>query len=396
MRSSLNRTWVVITVAWLLCILAILPVLFHWPAATPRISRTQLAIWIGYATALVLCVLIYRAESRRTHARYAAAVALLTLFLTAVVNNVHSYSVDQVTNMFPYTTNEKWQETLQNNVINLRSDVAPHSYRFLPNGIVRWLEVRHVSFRAAADIYRLEFGILLFYAIYRFARLYTNFTGGVLSMAIVAAIFPVTFEQYAGQLTDPLSHLSFVLAFIFLESDNFPLLLTTLLIGSLAKETVLAMAGFYVLYGRRDKRFPIKAIGTCLAALASYILVRLYVLHGVIQYHNVSGVDPGHIPDNLTDKTWPELVILTIVGLVFFLVLSWKETPRSLKRLYFYLVPVLFVSSVFFSWIRETRNYVPVVIVLAVIAARFCTAPLASYCIAEGEPSEVRGQKTVH
>ncbi len=48
----------------------------------------------------------------------------------------------------------------------------------------------HVSFRAAADIYRLLAGLLEFYAVYRFARLFTSFNGGVLAMLLVAAVIP--------------------------------------------------------------------------------------------------------------------------------------------------------------------------------------------------------------
>jgi hypothetical protein len=37
---------------------------------------------------------------------------------------------------------------------------------------------------------------------------------------------------------------------------------------------------------------------------------------------------------------------------------------------------VLFVSGIFFSWLAESRNYVPVAIVMAVAAARYLTASL--------------------
>ena len=54
-----------------------------------------------------------------------------------------------------------------------------------------------------------------------------------------------------------------------------------------------------------------------------------------------------------------------------FLVLGWKETPASLKRMALYLTPVLLISNVFFGWLYETRNYMPAVFVLAVIAGRY-------------------------
>jgi hypothetical protein len=374
-RGKRNRTWLILIAVWGLSAVAILPVVFHWAAPYPRISRSALAAELGYALALLICYLIYRFESVRLPRRSAVALTFTIVLLTAIVNNVHSYYIDQAS-YFPYTTNEAWQETLQNNVVNLSPAVAPHSYRFLPNGIVRWVQMGHVRFRTAADVYRLLSGLLLFYAIYRFARLYANFAGGVLAMFFVAATYPVSFEQYAGQLTDPLSHLSFVLAFIFLETENFAFLITALLLGSLAKETVLALSGYYVLFCTKQRHYAIKASALCVSAVALYFAVRLYVLHGTMQYQNVSGVNAAHILDNWRDPTWPQVFLLTACGGVFFLFLSWKRTPLSLKRMYFYLLPILFVSSVFFSWIRETRNYMPLVVILSVIAARFCTAPL--------------------
>jgi hypothetical protein len=100
------------------------------------------------------------------------------------------------------------------------------------------MELGGVSFDVARDVYRYVFGVLLFYAVYRYARLYTNYLGGILAMLLAGVVYPVSFEHYAGQLTDPLSHLSFLLAFIFLHTGAFAAFLTTLLIGALAKSLV--------------------------------------------------------------------------------------------------------------------------------------------------------------
>ncbi len=360
----------ILIVVWAFAAVASLPVLFHWAAPPPRISRTNLAVELGYAAAALLCYWMYRSESRRLSRSQALALAFSVFLLTSVVNNLHNFNVDRVSNLFPYATNEVWQEQLQNNVVNLAPGVAPHSYRFLPNGIVRWIEMGHVRFRVAADIYRLLSGLLLFYAIYRYARLYTSFVGGILVMLFVSVLYPVSFERYAGQLTDPLSHLSFVLGFVFLETEDFPCLLTTLLLGSLAKETVLALSGYYVLFCRNQKHYGMKAGTLCAAALASYFGVRFFVLHGTMAYQQVSGVNADHILLNWQDPPWPALFLLTACAYLPFLALNWKRTPISLKRMYFYLLPVLFASSLFFSWLAETRNFMPVVFVLAVVAAR--------------------------
>src|SRR5208283_3644637 len=186
-------------------------------------------------------------------------------------------------------------ETTNDLVIQRSSSALPHSYRFLPNSIVRWMQMSGLAYEQARDLYRLIFGILLFYAIYKYARLYTNYLGAVIAMLLVGVAYPVSFEWSAGQLTDPLSHLSFVLAFIFLETEEFALLLSTLLIGSLAKETVLAMAGYYVLFHRKERRYVLKAAVLCVAGVAVYFGVRLWVLHGTMHYDQASGMTLGHV-----------------------------------------------------------------------------------------------------
>jgi hypothetical protein len=233
------------------------------------------------------------------------------------------------------------------------------------------MQLGGVRFDAARDIYRMLSGLPLFYVIYRFARLYTNYLGAIVAMLLVSAVYPISFEWYAGQLTDPLSHLSFVLAFIFLETENFAFLVTTLLIGSLAKETVLAMAGFYVLFCRNQRNYAAKAMTISIASLVIYFGVRLFVLHGGMAYQQVSGVSAGHIFENWRDSKWHGLFLVTAGAYIPFLILGWRNTPVILKQLVFYLLPVLFVSSLLFSWLSETRNFMPVVFVLAVISSRY-------------------------
>src|SRR5208283_1697756 len=136
------------------------------------------------------------------------------------------------------------------------------------------------SFPQARDLYRLLFGMLLFYAIYRYARVFSGHLGAIIAVLLTAAVFPISFQYYVGQLTDPMSHLSFVLAFLFIEREDFPFLLTTLVIGALAKESVLAMAGYYALFGRKDKHYPIKVAGLLVCCAAVYLGVRMLVLGG--------------------------------------------------------------------------------------------------------------------
>lgn len=315
---------------------------------------------------------MYRLEKRRLTRPQAFCLIFLVLTLTVVTNSIHRFYVDHGS-IFPNLSNFEWQKRLQNNVINLIPEVAPHSYRFLPNSLVRWMECTGVTFEVARDIYRLFFGLLLFYALYRYARLFTNYLGALIALLLVATVYPVSFEYSAGQLTDPLSHLSFVLAFIFLETSDFAFLLTTLIIGALAKETVLAMAGSYALFPRTDQRYWAKTCVLLASAAAIYMAVRAFVLKSAshYEYRQISGVTPEHVVLNLANGRWGAVVFLIVGVLAVFLVIAWKETPLSLKRQALYLFPVLFLSSTLFSWLWEGRNFMPVTFILAVIAGNY-------------------------
>ncbi len=372
----LSQKWLSLFLAWALAAFFAWPVLAHRTVMAHRESRSFDATVVGYALAAFLCYWFYRAESRRLHPARNRILIVLIFLLTCFANQIHYYFVDQGS-VFSYETNLVWQEQLQIDVAKLAPSAAPHSYRFLPNGIVLWMQVCRVRYDVARNLYRLIFGLLLFYALYRFARLYTDYLGAVLALLMIAAVYPMSFELYAGQLTDPLSHLSFVLAFIFLESQDFEFLLTALLIGSLAKETVLAMTGYYILFCRTDKRYVSKSSTLALASLAAYYGVRWLVLHGTLSYGMISNHEPNHLINNLNAPGWKVTIPLLVGGYLTFLVLGWKETPIALKRLAIYLIPLLIVSNYFFGWLGETRNYMPAVFVLAVIAGRYISRRVA-------------------
>ncbi len=367
---TLHRT-LTLALVWTLTAVAILPVVFKWPAPLAPAHRfLNLHIGFWYLVAAAICWSIYRKERVSLSRAQTLSLVFLIFLLTSIVNQVHLFNVDQ-SDYFRSMSNAAWQEALNDIVIQRSPVSAPHSYRFLPNAIVRWMQLTGLDYGTARDLYRLIFGLLLFYAIYKYARLYTNQVGGILAMVFVAAVYPVSFERYAGQLTDPMSHLSFALAFIFLGTGDFAYLLSTLVIGSLAKETVLAMTAFFVLFSRREKGYRWKASLLSLATLAAFFGVRFAVLHGGMSYLQVSGVPPDFIRSNWADSTWPPLFLLTACAFLPLLALGWKETPLLLKRQIFFLLPVLFLSGLAFSWLHETRNFMPLVFVSSVIGARY-------------------------
>jgi hypothetical protein len=365
-----KKNWI-LALVWAATLFCIWPILRHRTILAHWEWRTRLATILSYVLAAFLGYLFYRTESRRGLDRSRAViVVVLICLLTSVVNQIHHSFVDEGT-VLGYENNLAWQEGLQIAVVQFKPAAIPHSYRFLPNGIVLWMQICRIDYHAARDIYRLVCNLFLFYALYRFARLYTDYLGGILTMLFVAVVYPIGFEAYAGQLTDPLSHLSFVLAFIFLETGDFAYLLSTLLIGSLAKETVLALAGFYVLFCRTERRYTLKALILCVSSAIAYFGVRFLVLRGPLHYEQVSsGISLGHPLFNLHTSGWLIAILALLGGYTVFLVLAWKETPSILKGLALYLIPVLIGSNVLIGWLHETRNYMPAVFVLAVITAR--------------------------
>ena len=378
-----RRTWIILTAVWILAAVAVLPVVFHWKAAPPRHSRTEWAIWLTEALTVLICFLIYRAELCRHSPRQAIGVALMAVFVTCVVVNTHNFYIDNG-QMFPDITNHVWQQRLQNDVVNL-VPLPPHNYRFLPNGIVRWMEMGHVPFITDVLIYRFITGLCFFYALYRLARLFVNYAGAMLAMLFVAAVFPISYEYYAGQLTDPLSHLSFVLGCIFLATGNFPMLLTTLLVGTLAKESVLALVGFYVLFCRRQANYLRNSVTLCVTGAVMLLGVRYLVGRGNQSYGRLV----GFIVDNVTDSRWPLVWVLTSVAGAFVFFLAWKRIPLFLKQLYFYLLIVLSLANLIMGWAREARNYMPTTFVLAVVVARafmILSESTESVDVADGGP----------
>ncbi len=384
--GNANPRLLLLAVIWILAAIASLPFLFRWHAPQPATGTAALLrTGAGYLLTLAVCYLMYRSESRRLTRRHALALVFLILLLTKITNRIHQHTVDYGPNAFGSVQNTAWQNMLEDNVIQRVRYDAPHAARFLPNSVVRWLQLGGWSFPQARDLYRLLFGMLLFYAIYRYARVFSGHLGAIIAVLLTAAVFPISFQYYVGQLTDPMSHLSFVLAFLFIEREDFPFLLTTLVIGALAKESVLAMAGYYALFGRKDKHYPIKVAGLLVCCAAVYLGVRMLVLGGPMEYKDISGVSIDHVIRNLSDSRWHYPFLLTAGSLTPMLALGWKQTPVSLRRLAVYLIPVLFISSAFFSWLVETRNFMPVVIVLAV-AAGYLLANWAATTRGAGEP----------
>jgi hypothetical protein len=373
---------------------AVLPLAFRWsprPSFTGRAAHVELDL--AYALALVLVYYLYRTELRTLGKARSMVLAFLIVFLAAITYQLHRYYIDHAS-LTPAISNLDWQIKVHEGVMHLAPSFAPHSYRFLPNCLVRWLQLAGFGYENARDAYRLFAGLVLFYALYRYARLFANYAGAVIAMLLVALIYPISFEYYAGQLTDPLSQLSFILALTFVETADFALFSSTLLIGSLAKETVLAMAAYYVLFRRAERHYGLKASLLACAVVIDYFGVRWLVLgrSAHYRYDQVSGITQADVWINWHNGRWLPVVLLSVGSLLPFLFANWKDTPSALKQQVFFLLPTLFLSSLFFSWLFEARNFMPLVFVLAVVTGRYMSKILLQEEKASASPQSPASQ----
>lgn len=348
---------------------ALAPIVLRLPApAVPRSEGLQLSLTAALYLLPVLVAAVCFWYERDLPVSEKVALFILLAFLTRWMNQVHYILVDSGTGLFPYS-NAVWQRRVHEDILNLSPQALPHSYRFLANSIIRLFEQITASYDQARWVYRETFVFLLALAAYRYARLYLGHAAAMVSLVLWALVYPLTLLRYAGQPIDPLSHLSFVLAFIFIERRQFLYLLLALLVGSLAKETVLGMAGFFVLFRRSEPRHRSKSALLLLLGAGSYLGVRYFVLRGVPAYSQISGVGGEHVLTNLRSGHWFALTFYAVGLFVPFLALAWRSTPQGLKQTIVYSFSMISASSLLYSWLSETRNLMPVAIPLAAATA---------------------------
>lgn len=362
-----NWKWIGLTL--LLALLVLLPVFLRLPAPTDNGPHILAQLFVRYGLVILATAGCYFFDGKLTSQEKRDAL-LLCLVLTLLTNYLHLWLVDNAS--YSWGANRSVQMELHEAAIMSKAESLPHSYRFLPDAVIRWLEQLSHDFDSARDGYRNIFNLFVFYALYRFARFFLQRSGALACLALWACILPVSYRYYAGQPADPMSHLSFLLAFIFLETEQFAWLVLTILIGSLAKETVLAMSGYYAIFHWRDRRFLPRAALLLLASAVLYFGVRAAVLHSAPQYSQISGVTTQHVTENWNNYSrWVGTLFFTVGIFLPFVFIGWRTAPASLRRLVIFLVPVLFLSSLIFSWLREARNFMPLCAVLIVMTVYY-------------------------
>ena len=89
-------------------------------------------------------------------------------------------------------------------------------------------------------------------------------------------LYPLSILRYWGQLTDPLSHMLFALAFLYLLEDRVIALAAVLALGVLAKETVVIVVPAYLAcYRSRGLRAWLMATMLGAVCVAAFLAARL-------------------------------------------------------------------------------------------------------------------------
>jgi hypothetical protein len=344
------------------------PAAFFAPYASATTTRVAEGLVLGLmALALAVRAFLERGEPRP----FALAVAFAGA--AAVMTAVHWAVVDSD------PTRLRWQrEEVYLPLLNHQGD-APHRDRQLPYGFVRLLERTTHDWLFSCLAYRWFFTWWFLWASYRLARHYHPPARALLAVVPVVLLYPLSVWYYWGQLADPLSHSLFLLSIIYLLEDRPWPLAASLALGVAAKETVVLLVPVYLAcWWWRGWRAWVTAGFLGSACVAAYLAVRLPQgwRPGLT---NVNGLDALMIGTNLgigPPIAWTVVPLwenylhpLLFVG-VFLPALAWNWPlidPR-LRTVCATLTPLLLASNVCFGWLYESRNYMPLVPLLATAA----------------------------
>jgi hypothetical protein len=353
-------------------LLAQRPVELVEPFSSPVAAWASKALVIlGLGAVVALPALVDRKEPG------AWGLVLLFVVWAGLMVAVHWWLVDSLC--------LHWQQGLYEKILSHES-VPPHQFRALPYGFTRTLEEITGDWDFSCAAYRWFFNFWFLWWSYRFARLFLRPGWSLLSLVPLLALYPVSVVNYYGQLTDPVSHALFALALIYTIEDRWLALAAALFVGVLAKETILLMAPVYwAAHYKEGWRALGKTVVLGLACVAAFLAAR--VPYGWWpSYEKINGTDELMIWANLDIGTTPynplvslplRYLHLTLLWVPFvpFLAWGWRRLDGRLKAMCLTLTPLLLLSNLCFGWIYESRNYMPMVPLLA--TASLCALPWA-------------------
>jgi hypothetical protein len=354
-------------------------------------QRSGAAAWlakIGLLLAMALAIALSAWAGRRSE-RHAFLLTAVFVLLSAGMTAYHWYVVDQGwfevqegTQVVRYY-HINWQRALYAAVLNHKPAThgevwIPHIYRPLPYGFTRALERWLGDWTLACLSYRFFFTYWFIWACYHFARAFLPTKPALLTLAVLAVLYPLSVQYYMGQLTDPMSHAFFVLGLIAIIKDRWISLAALLTLGILAKETAVVLVPAYLVcaWCTGVPAFLRTALLGAIA-VATFLAVRLpfgwagdtYSLNGsqlmIEQNLGFGSPDLASSAPLYQNLFHP----LLFIGIFLPLILKyWRTTDVRLKALFLTVTPLIFLSSLCFSWLYESRNYLPLLPLLTTMA----------------------------
>jgi hypothetical protein len=310
------------------------------------------------------------------------------VLVAALLTDVHFYTRD----VFQLP----WQLD-QFNAILLHTCQPPDQYRFLPQGILWWMVAGNGDFFFSYLAYRFLFTFLVCQAIYKFARLYLAPRDAVIVVLCYSAFYPLSTRYYNGNLLDPMSHAVMLAALTCCRRGEFRRVFWLFALGMFIKETMLVIVPCYYLMNLetlrlRDPRVLGRLSLLGFAGVALFLVCRmpfhfnydfktLNRTEGTMFFSNLgfSGGLAGSPVSVFQRHLHPILFIFMWLPLI---ILRREFLPRSLFWTALYFAAAIYLTNLFFSWNYESRNFVPVLVVLLV-----CTMIIVNRLIAEPKPA---------
>lgn len=311
----------------------------------------------------------------KDNARLKVVVVAFSLFAAGYCEVLHHWIVDLGRYDPRFANNLGWQLNIHKAVLRLEGGGAmPHSFRFLPDCIVAFFQWLSGSFDVARITYRLLANSLLFVMIYRYGRLYLTPAFAVAAIIVIAFFYPVTILRYAGQFTDPASHLSFVVCLYCLASGLEAGFQCSLFLGVLAKESIIAASICRIFYGKgRLKAAALAAVYFALT-MALELAIRRYVNKAPIPlaFASISNTGSNELLNNLRVwRDWWATYAVTLGVLIPGAVAGWKLMDKPFRATCLVIVVATLGSNLAVSLFWEVRNIVPALIPLAIVNLRY-------------------------
>lgn len=313
-----------------------------------------------------------RARLDRVSEPHAGRRMLLFVVLAGLMTLAHWLEVDRIDEC------GQWQEQIYLKQLSGDYEV-PHNYRPLPQGFTFLLERVTHDWDFACLSYRWFFTTWFVWASYTLARRYLDPSRALLTLVPLLLLYPLSILHYAGQLTDPLSHTLFVLAFLYLLEDRPLALAATLALGIVAKETiVLVVPAYLACYGRRGWRTWLTTAALGVVSVAAFAATRLALgwRPGAGSGMNGAGImigtnlGFGEPIANLIVPLWVNYLhpLLFVGSFVPILIWRWGVLDPRLRTLCLVVAPLLLLSNVCYGWMYESRNYMPLLPLLATLS----------------------------